>query len=340
MKVLIVCKDHPEFATHVKPFITEQADALIQQGCIVDYYVKRGGYIFPIGLIKKIKTLRPDIIHAHYGLYAVPAIIANIFVGKKYRAKVAVTFHNGETASRFVNFISSLFSLFADHVIYVEQHIRDMLYFKAKDYSILPCGVNLEDCAIIPFEEARKQMHCDNDKKYILFGGGFDDLRKNYPLLKQALETMLAEKGHFLSDGSEQIGNVICWQIDRLSRQEVTLRMCASDLFVMPTHSEGSPQSLKEAMACNCPILSTDVADIKLLLGDLDGHYLLHNPLNTNQYWKEDENTLDETILFLKQGLSFSGRTNARERIVQLGLTNIQVVQKLIKIYNSIMDNK
>ena len=44
-------------------------------------------------------------------------------------------------------------SLRAKHVIYVAQHIRDLSYFKAKNYSIIPCGV--------PMEQAYKVLHFD-----------------------------------------------------------------------------------------------------------------------------------------------------------------------------------
>ena len=108
-----------------------------------------------------------------------------------------------------------------------------------------------------------------------------------------------------------------------LSRAECTLRMCACDLFALPTKSEGSPQALKEAMACNCPIIATDVADIRHLLGELDGHYICSfNP--------------DEVANVLNCALSFNGRTEGRQRIIRLGLTNNQVAKQLIEIYKDL----
>ena len=74
-------------------------------------------------------------------------------------------------------------SLRAKHVIYVAQHIRDLSYFKAKNYSIIPCGVPMDQCVVIDKAAARKQLNWIAKKKYILFGGAFDNLRKNYPLL-------------------------------------------------------------------------------------------------------------------------------------------------------------
>ena len=106
---------------------------------------------------------------------------------------MVTTFHNGETLNPIVNLMSSLMSLRAKHVIYVAQHIRDLSYFKAKNYSIIPCGVPMEEMIITPKDEARRQLGWDLDKKYILFGGAFDNERKNYRLLAEAVERLMNE---------------------------------------------------------------------------------------------------------------------------------------------------
>ena len=80
-------------------------------------------------------------------------------------------------------------------------------------------------------------------------------------------------------------------------------------------------------MACNCPIIATDVADIKHLLGDLEGHYLCSF---------DPKDVADK----VEKALSFNGRTKGRERIIELGLTNDLVAKKLVDIYQSIINNK
>jgi glycosyltransferase involved in cell wall biosynthesis len=125
-----------------------------------------------------------------------------------------------------------------------------------------------------------------------------------------------------------------------LSRAECVLRMNACDLFALPSHSEGSPQALKEAMACNCPILATDIADVRTLLGDLAGHYILRNPRKTHERWDADEKSLDEMTELLQEALHFSGRTNGRQRIIDLKLSNEQVAEQLITIYKQCIISK
>ena len=123
-----------------------------------------------------------------------------------------------------------------------------------------------------------------------------------------------------------------------LSRAECVLRMNACDVFALPTKNEGSPQALKEAMACNCPIVATDVADIKYLLGDLPGHYVLPNKKGNGAWWKGDEHSAEELATLLKQAMAFEGRTEGRKRIVELGYTNELVAKKIIAIYQQVLE--
>ena len=314
MKILEVSRYKNNFADHQLPFVTEQGEAIRALGHEVDYFLVKGNYIMAVReLKKKIREFRPDVVHAHFGLSAITAELQGM-------VPVVTTFHNGETLNWRVNFLSSLFSLRAKHVIYVAQHVRDLSYFKARNYSIIPCGVPMDQCVVIDKAAARKQLNWIAKKKYILFGGAFDNLRKNYLLLRDAVECIG--------------GDIEIVEMKGLSRAECVLRMNACDVFALPSHSEGSPQALKEAMACNCPCLATDIADVKYLFGDELGHFILRNPRKTHERWDGDEKSLDEMVALLKEALAYGKRTNGRERILKLGLSNEQVAQRIVNIYN------
>jgi glycosyltransferase involved in cell wall biosynthesis len=90
-------------------------------------------------------------------------------------------------------------------------------------------------------------------------------------------------------------------------------------------------------MACNCPIVATDIADVRTLLGDLPGHYILRNPRKTHERWDADDKSPQEMTELLQEALQFSGRTNGRNRILEMGLSNEQVAERLIAIYQSIV---
>ena len=338
MRILEVSRYKNNFADHQLPFVTEQGEAIAQElrkvdsrKSIVDseppaveYFLVKGNYITAVkALKKKIQEFKPDIVHAHYGLSAITAELQS-------QVPVVTTFHNGETHHWWVNLMTSLMSLRAKHVIYVAPHIRDLSYFKAKNYSIIPCGVPMEEMVITPKEEARRQLGWDPNKKYILFGGAFSNTRKNYELLRQAVELVKSEE--------LRVKSIEVVEMKGLSRAECVLRMCGADLFALPSHSEGSPQALKEAMAVNCPCLATDIADVRELFGDVPGHFILRNPRKTHERWDADEKSLDEMVELLREALRFEGRTKGRERILALGLSNEQVAQRIVKIYEQVLN--
>ena len=341
MKILIVSRYKPQFTNHILPFVYEQGEALRELNNEVDYFLVQGKGLLSYfrqaeSLKRMIHQKHSDVVHAHYGLSGITAVLACRNLPEEERPKCVVTFHNGETLGWKQNLLSSSFSLLADYVIYVAQHIRELSYFKAKRYAIMPCGVNLEDLPIVPYEEARQQLAFAHQTKYILFGGTLDNKRKNVQLLFDALN-LTSDKPCFTAEHpSGELKNGVSVEVLEmrgLSREECALRMCACDLFALPTHSEGSPQALKEAMACNCPIVATDVADIKELLGDIAGHYLLRNPRHSKKYWDADESSIAEMAELLAQALKSTSRTRGRDRIVELNLTNRQIARQLVRIY-------
>ena len=112
------------------------------------------------------------------------------------------------------------------------------------------------------------------------------------------------------------------------TRDEVILLMCAADVFLMTSVSEGSPQVIKEAMACGCPIVSVDVGDVKERVEGIMGCFVCPT------------NNPEAIASLLKEALSFEGKTMGRERILADGLDNKQVAERLIDVYNIIQNNE
>jgi len=289
--------------------VREQGLAIANRGNHVEYFLIKGKgliayFLCRSALLKKIKEFRPDIIHSHYGLSGIPAVLQN-------KVPVVITFHNGETLGFTQNLLSSLSTLRAKYVIYVAQHIYEKSYIKSRHYAIIPCGVQLNDLPVIDYYDARNKCGFLPNKKYVLFGGEFSNLRKNFPLLKEAVE--------LLGDDS-----VVVLEMKGLSRYQLANIMSACDAFVLPTKSEGSPQALKEAMACGCPIVATDVADINNLLGNIPGHYIC----------SFDPKDVAEKLL---SAISFGKRTKGRDRIIELSLTNEQVADQVSAVYDYVL---
>jgi glycosyltransferase involved in cell wall biosynthesis len=261
------------------------------------------GYLSNYKRLKQvIKTYQPDLIHAHFGLCGALCVMQT-------KVPVVITCHNGETLSKSANIISSLAVQRAKHTICVAQHIYDKLYLKPKNYTIKPCGIEVTE--VVNKDIAKQKMGLPNDKYNILFGGSFSNLRKNVALANAALEILHRDDINLI-------------EMKGFNREQVTLLYNACDMLLLPTKSEGSPQVLKEAMAYNCPVVATDVADIAYLLDGVSNSYVT----------SFDPQVVAEKITL---ALECGQRTNGRERIEKLKLENSQVAKTIYSIYQQVL---
>ena len=229
------------------------------------------------------------------------------------KVPVVITFHNGETLTKKGKVLSSIASWFCAYRIFVAQHIHDKLFRTPRQYAILPCGIDIENLPLIEKEDALSRMGLPKDCPSILFGGSFSNARKNYPLAKQAIDQL-----------SQQV-NLI--EMKGYNSQQVNLLYCACDMLLLPTKSEGSPQVVKEAMACNCPIVATAVADIPELLSGVDNCYVTGFDA-------------PEIAHCMEKVLRTGSRSNGRQKAISMGLDNAVVAQKLVAIYEHVISEK
>ncbi|MGC3976996.1 MAG: glycosyltransferase [Paludibacteraceae bacterium] len=113
-----------------------------------------------------------------------------------------------------------------------------------------------------------------------------------------------------------------------MAREEVATLMNAVDVCLMTSFTEGSPQFIKEAMCCNCPIVSVEVGDVKDVIGETEGCYVCKTY------------TVEEIVKKLKQAIQFNKKTDGRDRIEELDLDIKSVTNKVIHIYQSILEKK
>ena len=312
MRVLLVHSGNAVGGDSLKyTFVREQGEALQRLGCEIAYYAVVGkgvrGYLRNVQpLRKKIQEWQPDIVHAHYGLCGMVAVLA-----ARKKVPVVVTCHNGETLSKSANIISTLAIRRADYTICVAQHIYDKLYLKPKPYIIQPCGIDLKDLPLVDKAKAMKEMGLSPDKINILFGGSFSNARKNAPLAQVAIALLKRDDINLI-------------EMKGFNRHQVAMLFNACDMLLLPTKSEGSPQVLKEAMACNCPIVATDVADISFLLQGVSNSYVT---------------TFDPKDVAEKMNrvIECGERTNGRERIEELRLDNPYVAETIMGVYESVL---
>jgi len=304
MKALIVarCKQG-----RYAPFITEQVDALEKEGVQCRYYGidKKGlfGYARNLrGFRRAVRDFQPDVIHAHYGL-------SGLFANCQRRIPVVTTYHGTDINDRHLLKVSKRAIRLSAFNIFVSRGNIDASHPRTGRYALIPCGINLEDYPIEDKAEARVAIGWKADHRYILFSGSFDNRVKNAPLAQAAVES--------LEDAS-------LIELKGYSRQQVARMMNAADALVMTSFTEGSPQVIKEAMACGCPIVSVDVGDVKEITAGVEGCFIA-------------ERSPESIALNLKRAIDFGKKTEGRKVIVERGLTNDVIANKLIEIYKSII---
>lgn len=303
MKVLIVarCKNE-RFA----PFITEQVNVLEQKGIQCQYFgiKKQGilGYISHLRSFRRIiRSFQPDIIHAHYGL-------CGLFANVQRQIPVVTTYHGSDINVFRVRVFSRVAVSLSALNIFVSKSILEIIR-PVKHFALIPCGVTLDSFPVTDKMAARVAMDLDPNDQFILFAGAFDNRIKNAPLAKASVA---------LLNGPQLL------ELNGYSRSEVAMLIQASDALLMTSYSEGSPQVIKEAMACGCPIVSVDVGDVRNLISGLDGCYVV----KADKY---------EIARALRNSLRFSGRTGGRRRLIDMELTNDQIASLIIGEYKEVL---
>jgi len=303
MKILIVCSFNKK---RIHTYIREQVESLNNLGIETDYYLIRGkglfGYIrnyFP--LVKKIKKFNPTLVHAHYGLSGLLASFQTL-------VPVITTFHGSDINNLKVRLLSIIAMKRSVYSIFVS---RQMAYRASakKDYSIISCGINLNHFKPIDKAIARQKMGYKNEDKIVVFAGSFDDKVKNVRLAQKAIQIINQ--------------NIVLVELKNYTRLEVNFLLNAADVALLTSLSEGSPNFIKEAMACNCPIVTTNVGDVSEITANIDGTFICHF----------DEKDVASK---LTSALELKRRTNGRENILRLemGMT----ARKILDIYERILN--
>src|SRR5581483_95626 len=129
-----------------------------------------------------------------------------------------------------------------------------------KDAVVIPDGINFELFYPIPREEARARLGWDRDRNYVVFANNPAIAVKNFALAEAAL-ARLRERG---IEAELVVAN-------GLPQEKVVHYINASNALILPSIAEGSPNVVKEAMACNVPVVATNVGDVAQVLAHTDG---------------------------------------------------------------------
>lgn len=296
----------------IDPIMQNQGESLVPLGHQVSHFTIKGkglkGYIHNVFILNTyLKNNSFDIIHAHYSLSAFVASLAGA-------TPIVVSLMGSDVkAAHSLKYIIKLFAFLSWKTIIVKS--KDM-----KDSSsltkahIIPNGVNLEKFRPIDKGKSLEITKWNIDKKHILFGANPARNEKNFKLAKEAFD-LLGNK------------NIELHTLVDISNELIPYYLNAADVVLLTSLWEGSPNIIKEAMACNIPVLATDVGDIKELIGNISGCFVT----------SFEPNDIAEK---LNMALVIGKSINGRERISELGLNSDRVATNIISVYKEILGNQ
>jgi len=288
-------------------YIQEQLESLRAYNKEFHFYLcDFKGYKSKLNYLRACETVKRmyyekniSFIHAHYSLSALIPYLLNL--------PYVVTFHGSDVNISSNRCVSYVISRRSEFNIFVSKKLHARIP-NCQNARVVPCGVNLKTFYPVNQQTAKHKLNMDINKKYILFPGDLSNKLKGPKLFNDVISRI----------GSQHIGYV---ELKNKSRAEVNLLLNACSLVLMTSENEGSPQIIKEAMACNTPIVSVDVGDVKDIIENTSGCYIC-------------ERNVNDLVQNIKQVLQDEPRTRGRNVIKDVSLSNI--AKKLISVYEKI----
>ena len=321
LRVLMITSQWPQpgqpQSTH---FIKRQAEFLRAAGVDVDvlyFRAARRPWNYALGWLRARRRLlfgKYDLVHAQFGQSGLLALPSRVPLVVTYRGSdlLGVVGPGGKhtRAGRFLQWLTRIVARRANAVVVVSDHMKRHLPASVSA-TVLPSGLDFSLFQPVPRDTARRELGLSPDGRLVLFAGNPDLPRKRYGLAQQAVQllnrTLPAEL-------------IVAWGVPHTDMPRL---MSACDALVFTSMQEGSPNVVKEALACNLPVVSVQVGDVAERLQGIEGCELC-----------PDERP--ETIAAaLERVLERGQRVAGRAAVLRLDETAITT--RLIELYESLL---
>ena len=329
MRVLVFTNMYPSTAMpFYGSFVRDEAEALRAAGVDVDVYFVNGranklNYLrMPFGFLARLRRTRYDVIHVHHSFCGLIATLQRTI-------PVVWTFHEGEISGntadalrekpikhlayskRMKRYVASK----VDMVVVVAEHLREPL--GRPDALWMPSGIDWKRFAPMDSGEARRQLGLPDNRRYVLFPAAPSRVEKRYDLARRGIER--------LRETWPDARDVELIALDNVPHERVPLFMNASEVVLMTSSFEASPVTIREALACNVPVIATDVGDARVVTKDISGCRIV-------------DADPDRIADALRGALVAPRRVAGRERMRVYGLE--AVAQTLIALYQKLIERR
>jgi teichuronic acid biosynthesis glycosyltransferase TuaC len=314
MKVLCITNMYPtENSPQFGIFIQDQVGWLKKKGVEIDIFFIRGmesrfNYLKAVGAIRQQLTdNKYDLIHAFYGLSGA------VCRWLSPEIPLVMTFCGSDLYKWWQLPISRWAAQRAAAVMVRSTDMKKLLGDEQAE--IIPTGVDLEVFCPISKEEARRKLGWDMQKVYIVFLADPARKEKRFTFAQSIVE---------YARNDIKLIDIELIPIFNESHDRIPLYLNAADALLLTSRWEGSPNAVKEALACGCPIVSVNVGDAAYWLKDIDGCFV-GNPV------------IPEIGTALIKIIQERKRVNAQSRLKELDISVI--TDKIIALYQRVKMN-
>lgn len=309
-------------------FVNSQAESLRQAGwnvflSIVDDRTSIRGVLRNLRRIRaEVAHCKPGLIHAQYG-----SVTAALGYWVKGNLPLVVSFcgddllgtpnpgFQSRMRERCARAIGLLAAYGATSIIVKSSNLLDALPARLRrKATVLPNGVDVGLFRPMDKGEARAKLGWPIEERVVLFNASSptEAIRKNVSLARKSVEIL-----------SQSPSGVSLREICNVRPDEVQLMLNAADCLLVTSLHEGSPNIVKEAMACNLPVVSVPCGDVsERLAGAHPGGVCTYDAVSLADAIKE----------VFKAGC----RSNGLEQLVAQRLSATAVAERLGKLYSSV----
>ncbi len=328
MRVLIVATT-AKYPTQSAPlWLAEQVRSLSDAGVDVDLLTVHThktrlnyGRIVP-RVMQRLRSGRYDLLHTHHTYTFLLADLARVLA--RCRIPIVLTDHEGEIMDtegrartwhpssylRHSAFMKQRAARRADFVIFVAAQLSSVLSPK-HGHAIIPCGVDLKKFTPVSRTRCRETLGIPSDEFVVFFSASPKTGFKRFALAEASFQII-----------RRHIPGAVLLTGGSIAHDAMPLYFNAADVVLQTSFHEASPTVVKEALACEVPLVSTDVGDTRTVVDGVPYCFVCH----------DDPGELATRALTCRARRAAGGR----KRLLELGLSLEQVASRLIDVYRQV----
>ncbi|MFB6165282.1 MAG: glycosyltransferase [Haloarculaceae archaeon] len=241
-----------------------------------------------------------DLVHANYGLTA-PFALA------QPRRPVVLILWGSDLLGEY-SWVSERCARYCDAVVVMTREMARRLDVSAH---VVPHGVDLDRFSPADQAGAQRAVGWDSERAHVLFPYSPSRDVKNYPRARRVVDRARSRVDERLE----------LHVVDDADHDEMPRYMNAADVLLFTSEREGSPNVGKEALACNLPVVATDVGDVRRRLRDVESAAVS----------TDDDELVDALVATLRTDRRPDGRAAVRDvSLARMG-------ERLLDVYESVL---